>query len=169
MPPRPNVALDVDVRTAILASNLGELAPDTIAQLTVEARRVSVPAGSTIHRVGESWPHLEIVVTGLVRVFVIAHDGRTLTVRYCRPTSSTWHPTASEDPISSPGSANKKGRCRRDGGARLSYGFCVTCARKAWYAPDATGSPFAIRSVFSARHSRPIDRLRVCGLRNKGS
>lgn len=86
MPPRSIVSVpEDDVRAAIAASNLGGLAPAAIAQLTVGTRSVSVPAGSTIHHVAEASPHLEIVVTGLVRVFVIAADGRTMTVRYCRP------------------------------------------------------------------------------------
>jgi CRP/FNR family transcriptional regulator len=38
-----------------------------------------------IHREGEGAPVLELVVSGLVRVFVTAPDGRTMTVRYCRP------------------------------------------------------------------------------------
>ena len=38
-----------------------------------------------IHREGEGAPVLELVVSGLVRVFVTARDGRTMTVRYCRP------------------------------------------------------------------------------------
>ena len=34
---------------------------------------------------GDTVPLVELVVSGLVRVFVTAPDGRTLTVRYCRP------------------------------------------------------------------------------------
>jgi CRP/FNR family transcriptional regulator len=30
-------------------------------------------------------PHLELVIAGVVRVFVTAPDGRTMTIRYCRP------------------------------------------------------------------------------------
>nr|WP_269812976.1 Crp/Fnr family transcriptional regulator [Ornithinimicrobium sediminis] len=49
------------------------------------AVRTKVPAGSVTHREGEPAPHLELMVTGVVRVFVTAPDGRTMTVRYCRP------------------------------------------------------------------------------------
>ncbi len=77
-------ANDADVRAAIAASKLGVLSPELIAALTAEARRVRVPAGTTIHREGESEPHLELVVRGLVRAHVSATDGRTMTVRYCR-------------------------------------------------------------------------------------
>ena len=37
------------------------------------------------HREGEDAPHLELVIAGVVRVFVTAPDGRTMTIRYCRP------------------------------------------------------------------------------------
>jgi len=37
------------------------------------------------HREGETAPHLELVLSGVYRVFVTAPDGRTMTVRYCRP------------------------------------------------------------------------------------
>jgi CRP/FNR family transcriptional regulator, cyclic AMP receptor protein len=76
--------IHVDVRAAIAASQLRDLPPDLIAKLTSEATRVRIPAGTTIHREGETEPHLELVVLGLVRVHVSAPDGRTMTVRYCR-------------------------------------------------------------------------------------
>jgi CRP/FNR family transcriptional regulator, cyclic AMP receptor protein len=38
-----------------------------------------------LHRQGDSSPHVEVVVSGLVRAYVTAADGRTMTVRYCRP------------------------------------------------------------------------------------
>jgi CRP/FNR family cyclic AMP-dependent transcriptional regulator len=49
------------------------------------AVRQQIPASSVIHREGEGAQVLELVVSGLVRVFVTASDGRTMTVRYCRP------------------------------------------------------------------------------------
>ena len=44
-----------------------------------------MPARSTSHHEGKNSAHLELVVAGLVRVQVTAADGRTMTVRYCRP------------------------------------------------------------------------------------
>ena len=76
--------LDEDERAAIGASHLGSLPPEVITELTADASRLRVPAGSMLHREGTTSPHLEIVVTGLVRVYVTAPDGRTMTVRYCR-------------------------------------------------------------------------------------
>src|SRR6266508_1372451 len=77
--------LEEDERATIGASHLGSLPPEVIAGLTADASRLRVPAGSMLHREGTISPHLEIVVTGLVRVYVTAPDGRTMTVRYCRP------------------------------------------------------------------------------------
>jgi CRP/FNR family cyclic AMP-dependent transcriptional regulator len=38
-----------------------------------------------MHREWETARHLYLVVSGVVRVFVTSSDGRTMTVRYCRP------------------------------------------------------------------------------------
>ncbi len=77
--------LDEDVRTAIEASNLRSLPPEVISRFADEASGRHAPAGSMIHPEGNTAPHLELVVSGLVRVHVTARDGRTMTVRYCRP------------------------------------------------------------------------------------
>jgi CRP/FNR family transcriptional regulator, cyclic AMP receptor protein len=77
--------LDDDARAAIEASQLRTLSSEVIARLAVDASRFRVPAGSTIHREGDTAAHLEVVVSGLIRVYVRAPDARTMTVRYCRP------------------------------------------------------------------------------------
>jgi CRP/FNR family cyclic AMP-dependent transcriptional regulator len=77
--------LDNDARAAIEASHLRSLSPEAIGGFAGEASRLRVPAGSTIHRQGDTSAHLEVVVSGLIRVYVTAPDGRTMTVRYCRP------------------------------------------------------------------------------------
>jgi CRP/FNR family cyclic AMP-dependent transcriptional regulator len=77
--------VDADLESAVLASHLRELPADVIDDLMAGAVRLKIPASSLIHREGESAPALELVVSGLVRVFVTAPDGRTMTVRYCRP------------------------------------------------------------------------------------
>jgi CRP/FNR family cyclic AMP-dependent transcriptional regulator len=79
------LSVDPDVRPAISKSHLGSLAPDVLEELLTDADRVKIPAGSVTHREGEDAPHLELVISGLVRVFIAAPDGRTLTIRYCRP------------------------------------------------------------------------------------
>jgi CRP/FNR family transcriptional regulator, cyclic AMP receptor protein len=83
--PRPTPALlDTTARAALDASHLRVLPHDVTASLTADASRLAVPAGSTIHREGTTSPHVEVVVSGLMRVYVTASDGRTMTVRYCR-------------------------------------------------------------------------------------
>jgi CRP/FNR family transcriptional regulator len=77
--------VDADLESAVLASHLRELPGDVIDDLMAGAVRLKIPASSVIHREGEGAPVLELVVSGLVRVFVTAPDGRTMTVRYCRP------------------------------------------------------------------------------------
>ncbi len=55
-----------------------------IEALAVDASRLLVPGGALLHRQGTTAPHLEIVVSGLLRVYVSTPDGRTMSVRYCR-------------------------------------------------------------------------------------
>ena len=76
--------MDADLESAISASHLRELPAEVIDDLMVGAVRKKIPASAVIHREGESAPVLELVVSGVVRVFVTAPDGRTMTVRYCR-------------------------------------------------------------------------------------
>lgn len=70
---------------ALSLSHLGALDADSIAEVLSGARRVALDAGEVTHREGDDRPHLDLVVSGLARAFVSAPDGRTLTVRYCRP------------------------------------------------------------------------------------
>ncbi len=73
------------LRRALDASHLCGL-PDTVLdQLLRDSLRLRVPAGSHLRREGDPGPHVELVLDGLVRVFVSAPDGRTMTIRYCRP------------------------------------------------------------------------------------
>jgi CRP/FNR family transcriptional regulator, cyclic AMP receptor protein len=73
------------VARALASSHLGSVPPALLAELTRDATLLRVAAGSPIHRDGDTAVHLEVVVSGLIRVFLTAPDGRTLTVRYCRP------------------------------------------------------------------------------------
>jgi CRP/FNR family cyclic AMP-dependent transcriptional regulator len=76
---------DAAERAAFAASNLRALPAGPLAALTRTATRRRVAAGGVIHHAGETAAHCELVVGGLARVYVAAADGRTLTVRYCRP------------------------------------------------------------------------------------
>lgn len=77
--------MDADVRAAIASSHLRVLPPEALDVLLAGALRTKIPAGSTTHRAGETAPPLELVIAGVVRAFISAPDGRTMTVRYCRP------------------------------------------------------------------------------------
>jgi CRP/FNR family transcriptional regulator, cyclic AMP receptor protein len=69
---------------AIERSHLRSLPAETLARIAADAVRLEVDPGRTIHREGDTEPHVRLVVSGLVRVYVTAPDGRTMTVRYCR-------------------------------------------------------------------------------------
>jgi CRP/FNR family transcriptional regulator len=79
-----NVRLGDNAREALAASRLGVLPPDVLGELLTGATRAMIPARSTVRPVAGASPHLELVVSGLVRIQVAAADGRALTVRYCR-------------------------------------------------------------------------------------
>ncbi len=79
--------MDADVFKAIEASSLHQVAHESLRELLAGAKRDDVPARTVTHREGDTNPHLELVVSGVVRVFVRAPDGRTMTIRYCRPGS----------------------------------------------------------------------------------
>ena len=69
----------------IASSHLQHLGRMDLDRLMRGSRREVVPAGGITHREGATEVHLELVLEGLSRVFVSAPDGRTMTVRYCRP------------------------------------------------------------------------------------
>lgn len=66
-------------------SHLRQLPAEVLDDLLVGSTRINISAGSVTHWEGEPDPHLDLVLSGAVRVFVTAPDGRTMTVRYCRP------------------------------------------------------------------------------------
>ncbi len=65
-------------------SHLSGLSDEELGQVLAGARRQVLEAGHTLHRQGETAAHCEVVISGLIRVYVTAPDGRTMTVRYCR-------------------------------------------------------------------------------------
>ncbi len=76
--------VDDGVRAGLAASSLAGLPVPAVQRLLTGARLVRIPAGAVTHREGDTAEHLELVVDGLVRAFVTAPDGRTMTFRYCR-------------------------------------------------------------------------------------
>jgi CRP/FNR family transcriptional regulator, cyclic AMP receptor protein len=79
------MAVDLDVSAAVGASHLRELPPELLDELFTGVVRTKLPAGAVGHRESEDAPYLELVISGVIRVFVAAPDGRTMTIRYCRP------------------------------------------------------------------------------------
>lgn len=79
------LAMDAEVQKAIAASHLRKLAPAVLRKLLAGAQQVHIPARTVTHREGDRNPHLELVLSGVVRVFIASPDGRTMTIRYCRP------------------------------------------------------------------------------------
>lgn len=73
--------------SALAHSHLAGLPEPVLAVLMRQARARRILAGAAAHRERDSDAHCELVVTGLLRVLVTAPDGRTMTVRYCRPGS----------------------------------------------------------------------------------
>lgn len=77
-------ARDAPVEAAVEASPFGRLPEPARSRLLHRARVERVPARTLTHRVGEREPHLELVVVGVMRVYVTGPNGRSMTVRYCR-------------------------------------------------------------------------------------
>lgn len=73
-----------DFRDAVDASHLRDLPPEVLDKLLEGAVQSKVAAGSVAHRALEADQYLQLVITGVIRVFVTAPDGRTMTIRYCR-------------------------------------------------------------------------------------
>jgi CRP/FNR family transcriptional regulator, cyclic AMP receptor protein len=73
-----------DVRDALNASHLRDLPSDVLDELLEGFVRIKVPAGKVAHWALDEDQYLELVISGVIRVFVTAPDGRTMTIRYCR-------------------------------------------------------------------------------------
>ena len=93
----PSAPGDAEVRDALDRSNLAAVPPRVLEAALESAELRHRDAGSMLHRTGDDRPHCEVVVRGLVRVYVSAPDGRSLTIRYCRVgamlgVASMYHP-----------------------------------------------------------------------------
>ena len=75
---------DPAVINALAASSLRGLPGEILDRLTERSLLRNVAAGTTTHRAGDP-AFVELVVSGLIRGYVSAPDGRTMTIRYCRP------------------------------------------------------------------------------------
>jgi CRP-like cAMP-binding protein len=100
----PPVRSQSSIRHALDISHLGSLPDETRDRLVSSANLFSIPAGSVLHREGDEVAHLQLIVSGLLRVYVTALDGRTLTVRYCLPGSILGAASLFSSPFSMPAS-----------------------------------------------------------------
>jgi CRP/FNR family transcriptional regulator, cyclic AMP receptor protein len=73
-----------DVATALQRSFLGRLPPDAVADLLEDQPVLDLPAGTTFYREGGP-PSVFLMISGLVRLFLVGRSDREVTVRYCRP------------------------------------------------------------------------------------
>lgn len=78
------LTMDTDVLKAIEISHLHAVGPESLRKLLAGAQPRDIPARTVTHREGDTNPHLELIVSGVVRVFIRDPDGRTMTIRYCR-------------------------------------------------------------------------------------
>lgn len=80
---RSTRVLDEVLREGAGSGFLAAFPAGVAERLLAEAIRINVPAGALIYREDER-PHVIVVVSGLVRVFLSSADGRQVTVRYAR-------------------------------------------------------------------------------------
>jgi CRP/FNR family transcriptional regulator len=73
-----------EVVAAVRSSHFRDLPAEVLDELLDGAIHTKIAAGSFAHRALDQDEYLELVVTGVIRVFVTAPDGRTMTIRYCR-------------------------------------------------------------------------------------
>jgi CRP-like cAMP-binding protein len=82
--------LDDELRDSLAESRLRDLDVDLLERITEGSRRLDVEPGA-VRDIGSVM--FDLVLRGLVRLFVIAPDGREATLRYCRRGSLMGTPT----------------------------------------------------------------------------
>jgi CRP/FNR family transcriptional regulator, cyclic AMP receptor protein len=76
--------LSAEFATALQRSFLGRLPPDAVADLLEGQPILDLPADTTFYREGGP-PRVFLMISGLVRLFLVSRSDREVTVRYCRP------------------------------------------------------------------------------------
>jgi CRP/FNR family transcriptional regulator, cyclic AMP receptor protein len=157
--------MDPDVSSAVSMSHLRGLLGEVLDELMGGAIRTRIPAGSVMHREGETARHLYLVVSGVVRVFVTSPDGRTMTVRYCRPGALIGAMSLFGTEFTMPGTTQAlldaellkmdpdvvRDLAERD--VRVARAFLSELSERAWsFIHEIPGSTFATVSQRVARH-----------------
>jgi CRP/FNR family transcriptional regulator len=78
--------LAADVAAAFARSRFSALPPQIIAQLAAASVRLDVAAGTELNAPDEP-PRLLLVIAGVGKTYLIASNGRQVTIRYTRPGS----------------------------------------------------------------------------------
>lgn len=76
--------LDDEVRAAVARSRLANLSEDLLGRITDGARLLDVPAWETIHE-PEDGPVADLLLGGLLRMYMTSREGRQVNLRYGRP------------------------------------------------------------------------------------
>lgn len=97
-PPRPAPDYQQALTEAIEMSVFGRLSEPLRGRLLAEGLRLDIPAHSVLYRAGES-PRNGLLVSGLVRSFTRARDGRQFTLVYSRPGNWLGLPTVTHGPF----------------------------------------------------------------------
>ena len=75
--------LDDEVRAALAKSRLASLSADLLERIVDGAVRLDVPAGGTVHQ-PEDGPVADLVLGGLIRMYMPSREGRQVNLRYGR-------------------------------------------------------------------------------------
>ena len=81
--PTNELSTSAQLKEVLARSPLATLPPALIDRLLVDAQRIEVPVSTTIYDAGED-PRCALILSGLIRVYMAAPDGRQVTVRYAR-------------------------------------------------------------------------------------
>jgi CRP/FNR family cyclic AMP-dependent transcriptional regulator len=84
--PTSDVKVADPVALAVQRSVLASLPSAVLDSLLRDAMRIDVPAGGVLYRKGDP-PRCGLLVNGHARVFIVAGDGRQVTIRYMPPGS----------------------------------------------------------------------------------
>lgn len=98
MTPETMRGSDERLDAVVARSCLGVLAAPARHSLLATSSLLDVPAGSVLYR-DEERARTALVVSGLVRVYLTAADGRQVTVRYARASDSLGIPMAVGGPV----------------------------------------------------------------------
>jgi CRP/FNR family transcriptional regulator len=93
-----DVHFDTLARETLAAGFLATVPEESVQRLFEDAVRLDVPAGAVLYREGDR-PRLALVLSGLIRIYLTAPDGRQVTVRYARRGEVLGASTAVAGPV----------------------------------------------------------------------